>query len=136
MRKNLLFFFTSLLILSCKNSDHPLNYLPDDSDFGDFYVLALSPDPVGNNQDIADLTDNVLRTGAYYSGGCEDHHFNLFFKLESTSKANLWIVHNANNDMCEAYIWESLEFDLPAELKDISEILLLHPGPTSPEKLR
>jgi hypothetical protein len=136
MRKNLLLFITTLLILSCNNLDHPLNYLPDDSDFGDFYVLALPPNSDGDNQILVELNDGVLRTGAYYSGGCEDHHFKLFFRLSSTSKANLWIVHNANNDMCEAYIWEPLEFDLPAELKDILELFLLHPGPTSPEKLR
>ena len=51
-----------------------------------------------------------------YSGGCEDHVFNLIWtgKYVETlpPQVDLYLVHNANNDNCEAYFSKQLKFDL------------------------
>ena len=126
--------FIILLLTACTKSDSPVNNQV--GDFGDDYVLSRTYNQNGTIKSIAELSDGIIYTGAYYSGGCEPHDFKLYFQLESMTAAELWIKHDAHNDMCEAYIYEPIEFDLPAELKDIPELYLLHLGTGSPERLR
>ncbi|MBI5730864.1 MAG: hypothetical protein HY963_06985 [Ignavibacteriales bacterium] len=51
-----------------------------------------------------------------YSGGCTKHDFKLFIGkwiLKSNpSQAELYLSHNSNGDMCEAYIRREIKFDL------------------------
>ncbi len=51
-----------------------------------------------------------------YSGGCTKHDFKLFIGkwiLKSNPpQAELYLSHNSNGDMCEAYIRREIKFDL------------------------
>lgn len=63
------------------------------------------------------IEDDKLAIGVSYSGGCKDHNFNLtwidgnFFET-SPPQADLFLVHDANNDNCEAYLTQQHKFDL------------------------
>jgi hypothetical protein len=62
------------------------------------------------------LNKDMLKLFVQYSGGCEDHEFLLIgptgFLESKPVQINLLLSHNANNDRCEAYLSEELEFDL------------------------
>ncbi len=62
------------------------------------------------------LDKNLLSFSLSYSGGCKEHFINVF-AYTSIAKSippqiNLHISHNANNDLCEAYITRKMQFDL------------------------
>ena len=64
----------------------------------------------------ATITDDTLNISVSYSGGCEEHQFTLVASdifLESFPvQLSASIVHNANDDACEAYPTENYRFDL------------------------
>ena len=52
-----------------------------------------------------------------YGGGCEEHVFTLCwpsqtFMESAPVQVGLEVLHNANNDMCDAYFFDPIEFDL------------------------
>ena len=62
------------------------------------------------------LTGNVLNLSVSYSGGCETHDFvlcwdEMYIKTQPM-KIELYLSHNANNDTCEAWETETLDYDL------------------------
>lgn len=65
------------------------------------------------------LDEGTLFINVGYSGGCEEHDFDLMWdgSFEDSDNASLYLIHDANNDVCEAYANETLEFDLSA-IKD------------------
>lgn len=73
------------------------------------------------NINEASVAGDYLSFNVGYSGGCAKHAIELFaFKeIEKTNPAQvtLSISHDANNDMCEAYITQTINFDL-TELKN------------------
>lgn len=62
------------------------------------------------------LDKNLLSFSLSYSGGCREHLINVFaytsFAKSIPPQINLHISHNANNDLCEAYITRKMQFDL------------------------
>ena len=63
------------------------------------------------------ISDNELTLNLSYSGGCEEHGFELFmspgaFMESSPVQANLFLRHNDKNDACDAYITTVVSFDL------------------------
>ncbi len=63
------------------------------------------------------IEKDTLVLNVSYSGGCKDHTFDLIWKggnfFETNPlQADLFLIHNANNDNCEAYITKELKFDL------------------------
>jgi hypothetical protein len=71
---------------------------------------------------------NTLTIEVGYSGGCEEHSIDLYtdkLLLESDPpQINLWLSHNAHGDMCEAYISQSLRFDLTSLEVDVNSLYL------------
>lgn len=65
------------------------------------------------------LDGDTLHINVGYGGGCEEHDFDLMWdgSFEDSDNASLYLIHDANNDVCEAYANETLEFDLSA-IKD------------------
>lgn len=66
-------------------------------------------------------TSLELKVG--YSGGCADHEFALVWNgaydtFNERKITSLALVHNANEDMCEAYITETLTFNLKEVFDD------------------
>ncbi len=64
-----------------------------------------------------DISGDTLNLTVSYGGGCWLHWFKVMmspaaFAESNPAQANLYIRHISNNDPCEAYITETLRFDL------------------------
>lgn len=57
---------------------------------------------------------DTLYVNAGYGGGCEDHEFQMMWdgNFEDSEHASLYLIHDANNDTCEAYATDNLKFNL------------------------
>ena len=82
-------------------------------------VFGFTPDAWGTDAytiNTATLQDDTLRINVSYSGGCETHAFTLVAEqrfLESFPvQLRVSLAHNANSDMCEAWLTEDYHFDL------------------------
>jgi hypothetical protein len=64
----------------------------------------------------ADVEDGYLTTVVNYSGGCKEHKFAMFsngmWAKSNPPQLNLFLHHNANEDNCRAFIYDTLRFDL------------------------
>ena len=65
----------------------------------------------------AQIVEDCLYLTVKYSGGCKDHSFDLYLlrswcATPPVPPPTLLIGHDAKGDMCEAYITETLSFDL------------------------
>ncbi|WOK08104.1 hypothetical protein RT717_05585 [Imperialibacter roseus] len=63
------------------------------------------------------LNDSLLKVTVQYAGGCKKHDFKLVWDgtIDSSTipaVANFALIHDGNNDMCEALPTEELTFDL------------------------
>mmetsp|Transcript_52682 Transcript_52682/g.104648 ORF Transcript_52682/g.104648 Transcript_52682/m.104648 type:complete len:142 (+) Transcript_52682:96-521(+) len=74
----------------------------------------------GDPAEIANpsVTGDQLTVSVSYSGGCEEHSFQVcwdgqFVRGETEAlHANLEVWHHANSDTCEAYPTDMISFDL------------------------
>ncbi len=69
----------------------------------------------------------IVKVG--YSGGCQNHFFTLVSEVSPIAAPvqayDLMLIHDANEDMCEAYIQEERSFDLaPLKTSASGEMLL------------
>lgn len=132
--KNLVVYTLSVLVfaIGCQQLNDQMKTGPDDT-------LSVSVDDVNPDEifytgavfigdagdrfgtdayalNSATITDDTLNISVSYSGGCEDHQFTLVASdifLESFPvQLSASIVHNANDDACEAYPTENYRFDL------------------------
>ena len=102
--------------------------------------LALKVDSTGGfsrktddfSSDRMSVTGDLLELVVSYGGGCESHDFavwtTLVFSQSQPPVVNLFVVHDANNDLCEAYLQATLWIDL-SPIR--AAFLKLHPGTTS-----
>ncbi|OGV90578.1 MAG: hypothetical protein A3J88_05960, partial [Melioribacter sp. RIFOXYB12_FULL_38_5] len=64
----------------------------------------------------ASLEKDMLALSVSYSGGCRDHIIDLYaytgILKSNPPQMNLVLSHNANGDMCEAYVTRTINFDL------------------------
>ena len=73
---------------------------------------------MGAHKDINEvsISGNTLQVNVSYSGGCKEHSFELVHKKEMTKSMppilTVYLVHENNEDYCEEYITENLQFDL------------------------
>ena len=62
------------------------------------------------------ITDGTLTINVSYGGGCETHQFTLVasesFLESSPVQLRISLVHNANDDLCRAWLTENYHFDL------------------------
>ena len=63
-----------------------------------------------------EIEDDVLKIEVSYSGGAEEHEFGLYWNgvmLRSyPGQIHVHLKHDANGDAAEAYLTETIEFDL------------------------
>ena len=82
--------------------------------FDDFNSIKLEKDPLRITK--TRIEKDSLIINIEYSGGCTKHEFQLFIGkwiLKSNPpQAELYLSHNSNGDMCEAYIRREIKFDL------------------------
>ncbi|REE01574.1 hypothetical protein [Marinoscillum furvescens] len=59
-------------------------------------------------------TDDTWSVIVEYSGGCEEHNFYTWWngEWEKDNSATFYLIHNANNDMCEAFIRDTISIRL------------------------
>ena len=132
--KNLVVYTLSVLVfaIGCQQLNDQMKTDPDDT--LSVSVDGVNPDEIfytgtvfiGDAGDrfgadayalnSATITDDTLNISVSYSGGCEDHQFTFVASdifLESFPvQLSASIVHNANDDACEAYPTENYRFDL------------------------
>ncbi len=62
------------------------------------------------------IQDDCLALVVSYGGGCASHDFALYWDgtslLSVPGRVQLSLLHNANGDLCEAILTDSLHFDL------------------------
>jgi len=116
--KNLLFVSLTILLVQCKSGFQSSAYeIPEET-------LTVKIDPSENIQKRGDRTSisrmevlgDFLSINVSYSGGCEEHEFQLITdgRYSATYPPEIEVVlrHDANNDRCRSYIDETLFFDL------------------------
>ena len=83
------------------------------------------------NIDTAYIVKGNLHTTINYAGGCENHLFCLYKQevlcVNSACNINFALSHNSNNDGCEAYLIESLCFDISNFLGEENNLYLYVP---------
>ena len=77
-------------------------------DLGDPYVVQSRPEPV--------VVGDTLYVTVSYSGGCAEHTFDLGAR-ETESTVDLWLTHDANGDLCEAYLTEAVAAFVPVDVR-------------------
>lgn len=109
----LLLFFISGCLTTQPNYD-----FPNDVPIKPLKLLTGSDDLHFDAAAIvrADIRRDVIELTAQYSGGCEEHIFELYwdglFMESNPVQVNLQLSHNSNNDVCRALITEIVYFDL------------------------
>ena len=63
-----------------------------------------------------EINGDILKVQVSFGGGCRAHDFTLIalpgFMESSPVAANVLLSHDANNDLCEAWLTDELRFDL------------------------
>jgi hypothetical protein len=121
--KNKIFFLTLSLLWVVLYGCDLLNLSPSGHRISDgeeikiFYsedIPAFPIDPA--TVEKADIKRHRLYLTVSYGGGCTDHIFELYglgyFQESNPPIASIYLSHNANGDMCEAWITRELVFDL------------------------
>jgi|WetSurSiteA1Bulk_404760.scaffolds.fasta_scaffold13830_2 hypothetical protein len=122
MKQVIFVLFVIVVIISCKKGQDDLKDIRSSeiiltssiSGFSDAVSnrSSLNSDPF-ELKDIVITGDSVKITVAY-SGGCRKHSFEIIWNETISStvppQTGIIIIHNANMDMCEAYITETLAF--------------------------
>jgi|GEM_PF-1175254 len=86
-------------------------------------ILPITVDPNANTSETdnfslysAEIEDGYLKTIVNYSGGCKEHNFSMvtngMWLKSNPPQLNLTLLHNANEDFCKAFIFDTLRFDM------------------------
>jgi|TARA_B100000795_G_C22722834_1_gene408201 hypothetical protein len=72
------------------------------------------------------LKGDVLEINVKYSGGCEDHSFNLVFdemwKKSMPPKVSLYLEHKDGDDLCKSNIKKTVRFNIKKLKKHYNEV--------------
>ena len=121
----LLTVLTLLFAIGCDRMEMQVIDKTDDAgDIGNV-VFSSTPEKWGTDAytiNAAALRGDTLTLNVSYSGGCETHEFTLVAEerfLESFPvQQRVSLAHNANGDICEAWITADYHFDL-APIKEV-----------------
>lgn len=96
--------------------DRPLPELFSDCDGSTGDPIAIEGLD-GATEPFVEMSGDTLRVAVGHGGGCEAHEYVLCWPTQDVSASDppvvaLSLFHDANGDMCEAYLSEVLEFDL------------------------
>lgn len=68
------------------------------------------------NVNSVTLISDELKFNVSYSGGCKEHNIELYafkeIQKSNPAQVTLMLSHNANGDMCEAYLTKTVSFNL------------------------
>ena len=113
---------TSLLLTQCKEKKDSTSTMdnPENQQDGIENVQVIegymfdTTDPFEITS--VNLDGDILSISVSYSGGCQEHQFDLIFngsyKKSLPPQIDLYLTHNSNNDNCRAMIAEELKFNI------------------------
>jgi hypothetical protein len=83
------------------------------------------------------VENDSLKMLARFGGGCKEHTFTLYVSRESSDTVAVYVVHNADNDACQAWLDAyPVAFDLQFLKTDLNlkgpVNLVSHPGELEP----
>ncbi len=95
--------------------------MPHELNFGDDFNI---------NADKTYLSGDTLFFEISHSGGCEEHFYEVRFNRVENQTAYIFVFHNANGDLCEAYLTYNLKSNLQTLLvrDDFADLYLLRPN--------
>jgi hypothetical protein len=116
--KHIILFSLLALMSACKSSKNVSKKA--DNMKNDGVLVARIGDFVEKNDPFdlveAKIVGNYLMLKVGYGGGCQDHEFELIgstvIAKSMPAIRTIQIVHRANNDLCKAYIYKDLKFDI------------------------
>ena len=131
-RLSIILLFSALLATSCNTrkkqqksiieKDTEMTILLEPTVDNSFSIPEGKPDYTIKS---AEITDSVLTINITYTGGCEDHNFELMFNgmyMKSLPrKANLYLKHESNGDICKKLILLELKYNLSSILGDAKQ---------------
>ena len=109
--KTLIFLLSAFIFFSCEETNS----------VGDSRLRSVSGEPLGVESDAyrledAYITGEKLFIEVGYSGGCKEHEFTLIWPEVITMiyppQFSVSLSHDGNGDLCEAFLRDTLEFDL------------------------
>ena len=114
-------FLLTTVILTCSRDTSPLQPTPSDftvvniiADLEKFDRTTVEKDAF--HIDSVYVSGDQLHLFVSYGGGCQKHQFALFstngIYLSMPPQGDVFLGHDGNGDMCEAYLTEELVFDL------------------------
>lgn len=102
--------------------------------FGDPYEIITNDVPGAPDKPPRLLGDWLLIMVAY-SGGCEDHVFDVESVVRQDT-AHVWVKHNNSGDSCEAYVVDELSLELPTGILTSRVIAMHDPAGDPPHLLK
>lgn len=106
----------SALLFACNNTKEVLEIDPIDvkkAQIGD-----VTQESAETTIKSAKLEGNILTLSVEYSGGCNDHSFELIgseaVMKSMPPKRSVKLVHNSNGDSCRELLSETIKFDIRA----------------------
>lgn len=121
-------------VAGCERAVTPVDSTRDSSRFGDAYQVVTNEHPDAPDDPPVIVSDS-LYVQVSYSGGCENHDFDLDMET-ARDTTRLWLRHNNGGDSCEALLLDRLAFDLPNDGLESATILLLNPNHEAPFVVR
>ncbi|MFY0624720.1 MAG: hypothetical protein JXR07_00380 [Reichenbachiella sp.] len=113
----LIFILSILVFFSCEEENTADDLSVDFNSIQDqqhYDNASQETDPFELNWVVLD--DWILSLSVSYSGGCEDHDFTLVWPEGILAiyppQFIVFVTHDGNGDLCEAYPTETLTFDL------------------------
>lgn len=123
----LLFVFTVLLLQGCF-AEYP------DPHYGAPYEIIVNEISSAPDKPPR-ITGDWLMVTLAYAGGCTDHEFDLeTFARRDT--AYIWLFHTPNDDTCESWVYDDLNIELPAGIRDAEVIAMFDPDGGPPYILK
>ncbi len=128
MKKFLILIAFSGLVFGCEDDEEVAS-----DEVNDNYLLINSPTATITDSDPfqllgVEVNDQVLMIDVSYSGGCEDHIFEIVWPQIITAvfppDFEVVLNHNANDDSCEALITQQLEFDFGESGLGLSDLAI------------
>ena len=115
MKHLLIISSLAILLISCANTKNI--FIKKEKNIYKKAELGKYPSQ-SDKVDILDvkISGNIMTLKIGYSGGCKNHEFSIIGS-QMISKSlppirNIQLIHDSNDDNCENYITQNLEYDI------------------------
>ena len=77
-----------------------------------YFNLNRPDEGVGFDIQFAEIVDEELNVTVSYSGGCDDHTFDLYVEDQQSDINRLLEIHHQTEDTCDTRVTEDLKYDI------------------------